>query len=449
MASIRINNVDLNGIRIPKGITVEEFTSWIVGTIGTSNPETFYSVTELSDGYVAIGIEDGTPRKGIIVKYNKDLTVAAQKSISGSGDYVNSYVINSHDGGCVVLGYQDAQGQGNNEGLIIKYDANLNVVAEKSLGGAGNDRYFAGCQSTDGGYITVGLQESSPLGSRDALIVKYDSNLNVVTQKGLGGSAGCLYSRIIKTSDNNYITVGYQDSDSQGLNDGIIAKYDSNLNLLSYKSLGGSQEDYFRHVTETTDGNYVVVGTQDSSASGTRDAVIAKYDTSLNLISQKFFRAGTNDYFRSVVPTSDGGVMVCGYQNSQGQGVYDALIVKYDSNLNVVGQKSLGGNNDDFYRDLIKTQDNGYVLVGYQNSDSEGNYDGIITKISEDLTVINNGTLSNHPNLTWYDSTLSEVSGTLTATSPSLTERTYSFTETTTSGTESTLSMTATRSEKP
>jgi len=265
-----------------------------------------------------------------------------------------------------------------------------------TLGGIGSDQYHSVVQSHDGGYVAVGSSSDSQ-GIYDALIVKYDSNLNVVAQKSLGGSSSDYYYSVVQSHDGGYVTVGFQSSDSQGVYDALIVKYDSNLNVVTQKSLNGSERDIYLSIVQSHDGGYVAVG----------------------------------------------------YQESDSQGVYDALIVKYDNNLNVMAQKSLGGSGTDYCRSIIQSNDNGYITVGYQNSDSLGDYDSIIIKLPNDFTLIDEGVLINHSNLYWSSTNITTTTPNLFDTWTSLIETTPTLNEIITTLTDSTSTLTEKRSEKP
>lgn len=79
MSGVKIYKVGVNGVRLSKGMTVQEFKSWIISTLG------------------------------------------------GSGGDVYNSVIQSNDGGYVAVGYQQSQSQGSNDALIAKLPSDLVV----------------------------------------------------------------------------------------------------------------------------------------------------------------------------------------------------------------------------------------------------------------------------------------------------------------------------------
>ena len=137
----------------------------------------------------------------------------------------------------------------------------------------------------------------------------------------------------------------------------------------------------------------------------------------------------SGDYYLSVIQSNDGGYIAVGYQESEGQGAYDALIVKYDSNLNVVTQKGLGGSSNDYYQSVIQSDDGGYIAVGNQDSEGQGAYDALITKLPNDFNLIT-GPLVNHSGLSWTSPNLVETSPNLVETSTNLVETSTNLVET-------------------
>ena len=159
---------------------------------------------------------------------------------------------------------------------------------------------------------------------------------------------------------------------------------------LFVKSYGGSIEDYFIGVAQTTDGGYIAVGYSVSTDGdltglnkGNSDAIIVKYDNGGNLVWNKNFGGTLYDQFYSVLQTSDGGCIAVGYSNSingdlatLNKGDFDAIIVKYDSSGNVLWNKNFGGSVYDQFRSVVQTSDGGYIAVG-NSSSTNGDLTGI------------------------------------------------------------------------
>ncbi len=176
-----------------------------------------------------------------------------------TGDETFNDVIIVNDG-YIAVGHSrsndhDMEGihKGNTDAIIVKLsnvpDANgvLPIIYKKSFGGSSDDIFKKIIQ--DGNSLVVaGISKSidgdllkltkAGNGNYDGIIVKYDMNGNLITKTTYGGSGSENISSIIK-DDNNYVIVGSTfsldkdiNSFNKGNSDAILAKMDSNLNLI-------------------------------------------------------------------------------------------------------------------------------------------------------------------------------------------------------------------------
>ena len=165
-------------------------------------------------------------------------------------------------------------------GLSIGAANAQDVMLKKNFGGSNTDTY-SGVTATSDGIVAVGNSSAPSFntgdwagtagkGGWDAIIVKYDKAGNVMWKKTFGGSGNEGYISVIATSDGGIVAVGYSGASSfnngdwtgtagKGSNDAIIVKYDNAGNVMWKKNFGGSDDDFYRSVTATSDG-IVAVG---------------------------------------------------------------------------------------------------------------------------------------------------------------------------------------------
>ncbi|UFH52739.1 hypothetical protein [Spirosoma sp. KNUC1025] len=223
-------------------------------------------------------------------------------------------------------------------------------------------------------------------------------------QKALGGSSDDFSSAMTKTADGGYILVGYTYS-----TDGDVTNVDNSQNFWVVKLNGSGQlvwqktfarpyinflfmypNDWARAVTETPDGNIVVVGSTTSSTyidynneTINEDYWVIKLDGSGNLLWQKTLGGTSDDTPSSVTTTADGSIIIGGTTHSNdgdvsgthGSAVLtseywsfwfgDYWIVKLDGSGNLLWQKTLGGTDEDQGNAITTTSDGGIVVVGY------------------------------------------------------------------------------------
>ncbi len=87
------------------------------------------------------------------------------------------------------------------------------------------------------------------------------------------------------------------------------------------------------------------------------------------------------EYFLEIQRTSDGGFIAVGYTASFSATVNDIWVIKLDSSGNVEWQNRYGGSGDDRGVSIYQTVDGGYILAGYTNSFGAGMTDAIILKL--------------------------------------------------------------------
>ena len=290
------------------------------------------------------------------------------------------------------------------------------ITFVKTFGGSDGFEWFTSViQTNDGGYVTVGQSDSTDgdveglnKGDSDALIVKYDAGGNIEWNRNFGGSDREWLATVIQASDGGYVAVGHSastDGDLEGLNkgfaDAVIVKYDNSGNIEWNHNFGGSWEDQFYSVSQTSDGGYIAGGFSNSTDGdltglnkGGIDGIIVKYDASGNVEWNRNFGGTGVEYFEELSQTSDGGYIVFGWSPSTNgdlaglnKGEIDGIIVKYDASGNIEWNRNFGGSSWDAFYSGIQTSDGGYIVFGDSESNdgdlaglNKGDYDGIIVK---------------------------------------------------------------------
>lgn len=126
---------------------------------------------------------------------------------------------------------------------------------------------------------------------------------------------------------------------------------------------------------------------------------------SKNLTFVKTFGGSKNESAQSITKTQDGGYAILGYvQSNDGDVInktnnsFDYWLLKFDSSNNLQWQKTYGGTDDDRGTDIIQTADKGFAILGYSKSN-----DGDVSENNgfEDFWI---SKLDTFGNITWEKS---------------------------------------------
>ena len=447
------NNGDSDGMIIKYSISGE--VEWAKG-IGGLKYDYINSVTETSDGGYIVGgyfssssidlgngasLNNNGDKDGMIIKYSISGEVEWAKGIGEkSDDRINS-VATTSDGGYIVGGYfysssidlgngASLSNNGDNDGMIIKYNSSGEVEWARGIGGARDDVIKSVAETSDGGYIVGGYFSSSSIdlgngaslsnnGDSDGMIIKYSISGEVEWAQGIGGEGGDAITSVAETSDGGYIVGGYFYSSSIDLENGVsltnkgtdksthsgmIIKYSASGNADWAQRIGGIRSEDITSVSETSDSSYIVGGYFLSNSidlgngkvldnNGGYDGMVIKFEKielpNPTVIQAQGIGGTSSDYIDSVAETSDGGYIVGGTFNSEsidlGSGISlanngssDGIIIKYTSNKEIEWAKGIGGSKQDFINSVAETKDGGYIVAGVFNSSSIDLEKGVI-----------------------------------------------------------------------
>ena len=378
-----------------------------------------------------------------VVKLDAAGTIVWQKELGGTEDEFCYSIQQTVDGGYVVAGTStsndgDVTGHHLSEDVwIVKLDAAGTLMWQKSLGGNGYDNSRCIQQTTDGGYIVAGYSNSLNgdltinHGNNDYWIVKLDATGTLLWQKSFGGSGDDRAYYIQQTSDGGYIVAGSNDSTNgdvtgnHGGSDAWIIKLDATGTLMWQKSFGNTGVDAARCILQTTDGGYIFSGYRALTNSetnvnhGGKEAWIVKLDTTGTEEWQKLYGGSGYDEAVYIKQANDGSYILAG-DTSNGNGdvtgfhspvccgpVADYWILKLDASGTLLWQKALGGSNIDTACSIQQTSDGGYITAGYSYSTdgdvigNHGSYDYWVVKLGADSLGINrvsNKNLTVYPN---------------------------------------------------
>ena len=283
-------------------------------------------------------------------------------------DWANN-VLQLKDSGYILIGSSNSFNDGNYDIYLIRTDSKGGIVWSHTYGGEDWDFGNSIVQTPDGGFMIVGETYSFGNGGNDIYLIKIDSKGDTIYTKTFGGVGNETGSEIVKTKDRNFLIVGTTSSYGAGKEDGYLLKVDSLGNTLWSKTIGGTDDEEFYSVKECPDKGFILAGASKTNAVGKFDFYIQKTDSLGNLAWNDFYGGPDDDIWYSIINKSGGGYMVTGYSvSSIGQGGEEVFIKEISDSGLFRNSTTFGGPHDERGRAVFQTRDRGFIITGETNS---------------------------------------------------------------------------------
>lgn len=246
--------------------------------------------------------------------------------------------------------------------IILKYDLDGDLIFEKEFNGYDNTK-FSSIFATDDGYVVIGTGEQDD--KRIGVLVKYHTDGTLDWKKKFSEGDNIKFNDVIMTSDFIYV-VG-----SKNANQGLFAKYDMEGNLLDTVIYDGISSYGFSSVTFIDSSLVVTTGKQvDDSKT---DAMLVRYDLDLNYLNEATHKLKDSSFFRKVIVDSNQDLLVLGTAREikKDKVIHHSFIGKYRSNLEKAQVVNYYNETDDYLTDIEIFDDN-YLVSGYSFYSDQG-----------------------------------------------------------------------------
>jgi len=278
------------------------------------------------------------------------------------------------DGGFIIVGITESFGSGNYDVWLVKTDAQGIEEWSRTFGDDGRDVGNSVQETADGGYIIAG---ETQIGTDGLWLIKTNSEGNEVWNhifnSGMNGDDGG--NAVQQTSDGGYIITGFKGFNFDSGQVWLIKADSMGIEEWSTE-FGGSRNDYGTSIQKTADGGFIVAGTQSSWNNQSFDIWLIKTNNQGDEEWNQIFYVSQHDYGHEVQQTADGGFIVAGVTLSYGYDTEeDALLVKFDSEGEKEWDRAYGGSAFDGAYSVLQTTDGGYALTGITQSFGNGNHD--------------------------------------------------------------------------
>lgn len=383
--------------------------SYWAKSYGADKADGVNAVLELSDGMLVAGSTrsfGSGENDCLILRIDAEGEIVWQYVYGGTA---NEYCTSLNRAGLdkyLAAGNTKSYGSGDSDGWILEFDGNGNILSQKTLGGDRKDYIAKGLPLSGGGVLVSGSTSSFGAGQFDAWLVRLYDDGQILWQKRCGGEGVEWVYDALETSDGGFVVVGETSSSGEGKNDLWILRLNNSGEIIWQRAYGGPSYDWARSVIETEDGVLLVAGTTFSFGSGQADVWVIKLSSTGTILWQKCYGGANLDWPARVVAVSQERFLVAGGTYSFGNGNDDLLLFEIDSDGQILRQRTYGGVGEDYINDCLAT-DTGFLMAGRTSSVGSGDRDILLLKTdpsgtipscrliqSVDLTVVDSGALT-------------------------------------------------------
>lgn len=363
-------------------------------TYGTLSGDWCEAIYPASDGNYIVGGNTLDPAGGVgstdvlLLKVSPEGRTLWQRVYDSRGSLFPHSIQQTSDGGYFLAGiYRDTQYVQDMEVWAMKLDGEGTIEWDRIYGGANWDRTYASAQTPDGGYILAGCTRSftdQPM-YEDFWVLKLNAEGEIIWERTFGGDRSDRGLALALTKDGGCVVAGCTASfDARG-NDFWLIKLDPKGGVDWGKAYGGHLSEIAYSVEQTSDGGYVLAGTTGSYGAGADDALVLRLDSNGDILWQKAYGGSATDFAVSIRET-EGGFVVSGHTASFGNGSRDLWVFRLDVDGNINWERTFGGPEDEAGNSIHPLAD-GYIIGGYSWSYGQGLDDILLLKIGVDAEI--------------------------------------------------------------
>jgi hypothetical protein len=232
------------------------------------------------------------------------------------------------DGGYVLGGRRIIKKEGEEDGYLVRVNAQGEEIWSQTYGGLQEDRLFSVDNTADDGFVLTGTTRSFGAGERDLYLIKTSSDGELDWMQVLGENRDDVGHAVRQTADQGFIVTGYTRSFGAANYDTWLVKTDESGNTEWEKFFGGAGDDRTIYGEQTADGGYILTGYTRSFEARNWDVFLVRADASGEIVWYQTFGGAREDTGYTVKETSDEGFIITGETYSLGEGGGDMYIIK-------------------------------------------------------------------------------------------------------------------------
>lgn len=219
--------------------------------------------------------------------------------------------------------------------IIFSHSLYSQEVFQRSYGGPGNEYGRAVIECSNGGYLIVGSTNSYYNPSTDVYLLRVDSSGEYLWGRNIGASNKIDWGvDLAEDADGNFIIAGYTDDSPSGSYDGLLIKTNSEGEVMWKKTFGGDDWDFIESMALNDLGEVVLAGSK--TVNGVQKGWVLKTDNDGEIIWEKLIDSNSQLTLSGIDSCIDQNIVFVGYTNNSLLNTKTNVSGKMDQNGNIL-----------------------------------------------------------------------------------------------------------------
>jgi uncharacterized delta-60 repeat protein len=321
---------------------------------------------------------------GVVNPVSSQPLPAVQWSHQFGGDAIDQAraVHPTPDGGYLVVGFGDGEGEEAGEGAIVKLDSAGQLLWRLNCGNSGYDRFFSLDVLSNGDFVAIGITMTGPW-NYEAWLIRFNADGVQIWATHFGGSMNDQGYAVTTTSDGGFAVAGLDATLGAGRYLAYLVKLTADGAMEWERGWGVESVNVeARSVHECPDGGFIITGGSVSYGEWNSpfDMFVVRTSASGERSWVRRYGGRGNDFASDAVCLDNGDFLITGFTASRGAGQRDICLMRINANGRRIWSRTYGGRADDAAFAVKAVSDGGFVLSGLTSSRGHGSTDLFLMK---------------------------------------------------------------------
>lgn len=366
-------------------------------TVPLPGNECLGAVASLSSGDILAAGVDFSNNDVLLLKVSSTGTILRTQRISGAGLDEAQAIVNTSDGGAVVVGSTSSFGAGLTDGFLMKFRASGTVAWKRTFGTSGNEHVVRVVETPDRGLFILADADHDP-NLNDIVVARFNSTGRLIWRKVISAGAFDHPSDLQLTSDNGAIVVMASDLPT-GVRS-VIVKLSSNGTIQWSRVYGSSGDHVGLSVVQNADDGYYFTELYTSPGSQIARTVLSKLDPSGVPLWSRSYQSGGVSLHASVSSIGTNGLLLLAGNTTTSAGTQsNGILIGLNATGKILWRKRVKPDNRPVFlgKPVVLSTDGSIVLSGCAGERATNNMDVLLLKIRGNGTIAGCSRITSFP----------------------------------------------------